>query len=161
MRRAGDSRLPPTRLRPSTRVCSLWPCKKAPGPLPGVREPSCCGTRGKCWGVLCSLQLGIGRGVVGKLGDLRKSGCLDTQKSFACYDFFSLIRQMLSSPAASCRDSGHLLVASWFARIIIILGTTHHRGLRGSENGFCELTLSQSHSSPSFLSSTPYFFPFP
>ena len=68
---------------------------------------------------------------------------------------------MLSYPAATCRDSGHLLVASWLTQIIIILGTVHHRGLQGSQKEFSELSLPHIHSSPHLLSPIPYVFPFP
>lgn len=145
-------------------MCSLWPCKEAPAPPPGVRDPSCWGPRGKCWVSSAPSGWGPEGGLCKTWKSCRKLGALILRSNLPMI-FFPLcqifIRQMLSYPAASCRDSGHLLVASWFTRIIIILGTTSHRELRGSEKVFSKFTLSQIHSSPCFLASISYFFPFP
>lgn len=53
---------------------------------------------GNTWevlGALRSIQLGIGRGVMGKLEELWKAECPDTQKLFAYYDFFFSLCQVL------------------------------------------------------------------
>lgn len=162
MRRAGDCRLPPTCLLPvHTHVFTLAVQGGSGTPTWG-EGPLVLGNMWEVWGVLCSICLGIGWRVTGKLEKLQKVGCLETQKSLPCY-FFSVcqifIRQMLSYPAASCRDSGHLLVARWFTWIRIILGTTCHRGLRGSEKVLSSLFFRSIALPASFLPShIPFLF---